>query len=302
MSPKISIIVPVYKVEPYIHKCIDSILNQTFKEFELILVDDGSPDNCGNICDEYAKKDNRVRVIHKENGGISSARNIGLDVSNGEYIGFVDSDDYIKLDMYERLYNSCKVNNADISIIGTIEVDENGKKLYEHIPDKLDFIEVLKRAHIWNKLFHRRLFVENNLIFREGKYYEDLELLPKLFIKSKKSCVVNNIGYVYLQRSGSTTREKNEKILDMLWAYKELKSFMIKEDIYKEYEEEFFIGVRNFTTFFLNILRECPTKFIVKNSKYIIDSFKEIDEVKIKDILIFFIKHIKTRILLKYIY
>ena len=141
MSPKISIIVPVYKVEPYIHKCIDSILNQTFKEFELILVDDGSPDNCGNICDEYAKKDNRVRVIHKENGGISSARNIGLDVSNGEYIGFVDSDDYIKLDMYERLYNSCKVNNADISIIGTIEVDENGKKLYEHIPDKLDFID-----------------------------------------------------------------------------------------------------------------------------------------------------------------
>uniref|UniRef100_UPI003079CB33 glycosyltransferase family 2 protein n=1 Tax=Phascolarctobacterium succinatutens TaxID=626940 RepID=UPI003079CB33 len=101
--PRLSVIVPVYKVEKYIHKCVDSILNQTFKDFELILIDDGSPDNCGEICDEYAKKDSRVRVIHKENGGQSSARNRGLDIAKGEIIGFVDSDDDIEVNL--RLLN-----------------------------------------------------------------------------------------------------------------------------------------------------------------------------------------------------
>lgn len=98
--PTLSIIVPVYKVEPYLHRCVDSILAQTFTDFELILVDDGSPDNCGAICDEYAAKDSRILVIHKENGGLSDARNAGLDIAKGEYIGFVDSDDYISPQMY----------------------------------------------------------------------------------------------------------------------------------------------------------------------------------------------------------
>ena len=103
MNPKISIIVPVYNVEKYIHKCINSILDQSLTEFELILVDDGSPDRSGEICDEYSKKDNRIKVIHKSNGGVSSARNIGIDKACGEYIGFVDPDDYIDVNMYERL-------------------------------------------------------------------------------------------------------------------------------------------------------------------------------------------------------
>jgi len=114
MNPKISIIVPVYKVEQYIHKCIDSILNQTLNDFELILVNDGSPDQCGQICDEYAKCDSRIKVIHKENGGQASARNMGLDIATGEYIGFVDSDDWIEPDMYEILYNECIINECEI--------------------------------------------------------------------------------------------------------------------------------------------------------------------------------------------
>lgn len=113
-KPKISIIVPVYKAEPYLRKCIDSILNQTFKDFELILVDDGSPDRCGEICDEYALKDSRIKIIHKENSGRSSARNVGLDIAQGEYIGFVDSDDWIEPDMYEVLYSKAKIESADI--------------------------------------------------------------------------------------------------------------------------------------------------------------------------------------------
>ena len=116
--PKISVIVPVYNVEKYLRKCIESILNQTFREFELILVDDGSTDSSGKICDEYALKDSRIKVIHKENGGASSARNAGLDVAKGEYIGFVDSDDWIEMDMYGELYRLIKENNTDISVCG----------------------------------------------------------------------------------------------------------------------------------------------------------------------------------------
>lgn len=108
MKPEISIIVPIYNVEKYLPKCIESILSQTFTNFELILVNDGSKDRSGIICDEYASKDNRIKVIHKENGGVSSARNSGVDLASGKYIGFVDPDDYIKKDMYERLHYLCK--------------------------------------------------------------------------------------------------------------------------------------------------------------------------------------------------
>lgn len=121
---EISIIVPVYKVEPYLRKCVDSILAQTFTDFEVILVDDGSPDNSGKICDEYASKDSRVRVIHKKNGGLSSARNAGIDVARGKYLGFVDSDDYIEKDMYELLYDNIVKEQADLSICGIYDVYE----------------------------------------------------------------------------------------------------------------------------------------------------------------------------------
>jgi glycosyltransferase involved in cell wall biosynthesis len=121
---EISIIVPVYDVEKYLKKCVDSILNQTFKDFELILVDDGSPDNSGAICDQYAEKDSRVRVIHKENGGLSDARNAGIEVARGKYLGFVDSDDFVNEDMYKQLYTSIIENNADLSICGIFDLYE----------------------------------------------------------------------------------------------------------------------------------------------------------------------------------
>ena len=112
--PTISVIVPVYKAEAYLHRCVESIRNQTFYDLEIILVDDGSPDNCGAICDEYAKIDSRIKVIHKENGGASTARNWGLEIATGEYIGFVDSDDYIHPQMYQLLYYYMKKDGSDI--------------------------------------------------------------------------------------------------------------------------------------------------------------------------------------------
>ena len=118
----ISVIVPVYKVEEYIYRCVDSILAQSFKDFELILVDDGSPDNCGKICDEYAQKDKRITVIHKENGGLSDARNTGIDwaLKNSNWITFIDSDDWVHTDYLKNLYNAVKENNVDISVCGYV--------------------------------------------------------------------------------------------------------------------------------------------------------------------------------------
>ena len=119
--PKISIIVPIYNVEKYLDKCVSSILNQTFTDFELLLVDDGSPDRCGEMCDEYAKKDSRVKVIHRKNGGLSAARNSGIDAACGKYIGFIDSDDYIEENMYEHLYDVITKYDADIACGGIFD-------------------------------------------------------------------------------------------------------------------------------------------------------------------------------------
>jgi glycosyltransferase involved in cell wall biosynthesis len=121
-QPEISIIVPVYNVEKYLEKCLKSILHQIFSDFELILIDDGSTDSSGRICDEYLKRDSRIKVFHKENGGLSSARNYGIEKSTGKYIGFVDSDDYIAKDMYEVLYNNLQRENADVSMCGNYDV------------------------------------------------------------------------------------------------------------------------------------------------------------------------------------
>ena len=128
---KISVIVPVYKVEPYIRKCVDSILGQTFSDIQVILVDDGSPDQCGKICDEYAKQDKRVEVIHKENGGLSDARNAGVPYAKGEYIIFLDSDDYIEKDMLEYMYTRIQDSGADMATCGLYAVSYTHLDVYK---------------------------------------------------------------------------------------------------------------------------------------------------------------------------
>ena len=159
-----SVIVPIYKIpDEYLKKCIDSILNQSFKDYEIILVDDESPDNCGEICDEYSKKDSRVKVIHKKNEGVSSARNYGIDIAKGEYIGFVDSDDYIEPKMYEILLDKLTRTNSDVSICGYNIVERDNIlpiTWIDNILNKEDAIEILLvektyEGYMWNKLFKR---------------------------------------------------------------------------------------------------------------------------------------------------
>lgn len=185
MLPEISIIVPVYKVEKYLRRCIDSILAQTFKNFELILIDDGSPDNCGKICDEYAEKDKRIVVIHKKNEGCSAARNDGLKISKGKYIGFVDSDDTIESTMYEEMYNLIEKENFDVvhCDIFTINLLENTKYIFK-------FKKPNYSPTVWSKLFKKELIQKYKIEFPLNAHMgEDLSFTEKYML------IGNNIGY-----------------------------------------------------------------------------------------------------------
>lgn len=219
---KVSIIVPVYKTEKYLRQCIDSILAQTYTNLEVILVDDGSPDNCGTICDEYAVKDRRIRVIHKENGGLSDARNAGIDGATGEYLMFVDSDDYIAPEMIEVLFTALKENDADMSLCSFACVDENGIEISESItqsPIKREVVnghELLKRMvepFGWYyvlaviKLYKKDLF--RNIRFPRGKIHEDEFIAHHVIGLCKKIACVSEKYYKYVQNGVSITHNRN---------------------------------------------------------------------------------------------
>ena len=210
-APTISIIVPVYKVENYLPACIDSILAQTFRDFELILVDDGSPDNCPAMCDEAAKKDARIRVIHQKNGGLSAARNAGLDVARGEWIGFVDSDDTVAPEMYETLYTLAQENNANLAICGFLTVDERNELLMRRNPTPQMFVLTREQTiariaaapfHVaWNKLYHRDIFAQ--LRYPVGRLNEDSFVAPAVLEQVTTAVYTQQQFYYYRQRADS---------------------------------------------------------------------------------------------------
>ncbi len=213
----ISVIVPVYNVEKYLRKCIDSILSQTYTNLEIILVDDGSVDNSGRICDEYKEKDSRIVVIHKENGGLSSARNAGLDMAHGEYIGFIDSDDYIGSDMYEELYKNMQDNNADLSICGILDLYQ-GIESKRNTPDTKVMLtaEAIKlmlltrlTVSFCNKLFKRELFKDTR--FPTGKIVEDAFLITEILLKCDIVAFSSEEKYYYVHRENSITTRKYHK-------------------------------------------------------------------------------------------
>lgn len=218
--PKLSIIVPVYKVEAFLDKCVESILAQTYKDYELILVDDGSPDRCGDMCEAWAKKDDRILVIHKDNGGLSDARNAGINVARGDYIGFVDSDDYIKPDMFEVLVNNLEENGADISMCGYADVyvdgirkESNDRKVYiwnqkEAIHQIL--LGKLLSVHAWVKLYKRFLF--SSIRYPKGKISEDAYIIMDLMSLAKKSVFTPYSAYYYVHRGESINTSKYTKI------------------------------------------------------------------------------------------
>lgn len=238
--PRLSVIVPVYKVEKYIHKCVDSILNQTFKDFELILVDDGSPDKCGEICDEYAKKDSRVRVIHKENGGLSDARNFGIDVAKGEMVGFVDSDDEIDTQMYQKMLAYMDAHNLDVVCADTYVVRNDKKKFKPRynsnkIFEGHDAVREILNGNLdnaaWNKIYRRSVI--GNVRYPKGRIYEDVATTYKFIFVAKRTGYLCEPFYYYFKRKGSIVASSfnSKSRYDCFKGYKERLEFAMKEKL-----------------------------------------------------------------------
>lgn len=241
MSPEISIIVPVYRVEHSLRRCTDSILNQTFTDFELILVDDGSPDACPALCDAIAGEDRRVRVLHQKNRGLSAARNAGISAARGAYIGFVDSDDYVDKRMYELLLTAVRREEASVSLCSYLAVDEDGRELEEksgpvddgvmsgtEVIRKIGDMDVTPYLVSWNKLYSRSIF--ETLRFEEGKLHEDTRIFNHVFYGVKRVACVKEPLYFYVSSRNSIMRKKMS-----LEALERAEAF---DDCFRFYEEQ----------------------------------------------------------------
>ena len=228
-NPKVSIIVPIYNVEKYLERCMQSLLNQTLKDIEVIMVDDGSPDNCPRMCDEYAKIDSRIKVVHKENAGLGYARNSGLDVATGEYVAFVDSDDYVSVDMYKTLYEYASDKNIDVIYCGfRKEFSVNrylniaecqtyeeyvGETIKNIIPDFVaspphEKKEYVHDMSVWHSIYKREIIVSNRIRFISERDYasEDIPFQIDFLTCCKKVAFIPNIFYYYCYNQGSLTK------------------------------------------------------------------------------------------------
>ncbi len=264
----ISVIVPIYNVEKYLTECIESIINQTYKNIEILLINDGSTDNSGRICDEYSKKDERIKVIYKENGGLSEARNYGIDIANGEYIAFVDSDDYISDMFIENLYKAIIENNTEVSQCNFTKVTDTNEEIEKRgyndkikIKSGYEMIKDLYTNHwenivAWNKLYSKKLF--ENLRYPVGKIHEDEFTIYKILYVTKSVAIVEENLYKYRQNVNSImgTQFKLQR-LDILKAFEERIKFFEQKDENELYEMSLVA--------YLGKLREC----YVKTRKYI---------------------------------
>lgn len=297
MEELISIIIPVYNVEKYLEKCVDSIINQTYKNIEIILVDDGSKDNSGKLCDSIKEKDDRIKVIHKQNGGLSDARNAGLKIAKGKYIGFVDSDDYVAEDMYQTLYSLSRENNADISIVSYYEIyggkvisarDSKNLEVYDKIDAMKEvLIDRSIQSYAWNKLFKRELF--EDIEFPTNKNFEDIATTLLLFEKANTVVLLEDPKYYYVRRDDSIVGVKNYKtykdyldviydkylyldgkyeeldlynaynyIINMIWVYTIIVTFDLN-DVYEEFNKQYDLFIKLVTKYDNEIIEKLDT-------------------------------------------
>jgi len=257
-SPVISVIVPVYKAENYLHRCVDSILAQTFTDFEVLLVDDGSPDRSGEICDEYAQKDDRVRVFHKENGGVSSARNVGIDNAHGEYTIHADPDDWVEPNMLEELYKKAQEEDADM-VICDFYMNKQSKQIYKsQCPTSLNDIQLIRKDFInklhgstWNKLVRASCYKENNIRFNESiSFCEDKLFILGILKHTNRILYLNQAFYHYDQLSNTNSLVKkiftNEDYQNRFLICQMLKNTMTNIEYVEDFKQmETFLMIRD---------------------------------------------------------
>ena len=254
---KVSVIVPIYNNEKYLKECLDSICNQTLDDIEIICVNDGSEDNSLKILEEYKQKDNRIILLNQDNLGVSAARNNGIKIATGEYIGFVDSDDYIDNDFYEKLYNSAIQNNSDMAVAGILRFNGMRRKymltfndeiLESNLNKKMELCKIPCQSYTVNKIYKRNLLLEHNLFFKEGVYYEDVRFIMRVIYFLKNIVTVPDTYYNYRKNYNSTVKTiSDKKNQDMLDAKKDILVFA------KEHNIEF---------------KHSPRSYITKMTKY----------------------------------
>lgn len=323
--PKISVIVPVYKVEKYLKRCVDSILNQTYTDFELVLVDDGSPDNSGKLCDEYAQKDGRIQVIHKENGGISSARNAGIDWvfahSNSDFFTFIDSDDAIKSNYLYTLSNYAQKNNADVVACKAIRVyndDElktamntftNPTQPYRIYNGKEACINLYKTTSEISispctKLYKRDLF--QNIRFPVGKIHEDQAVVPLLIYSTKKVVAADDVIYCYCCNSESIMGKPfYPKRFDDIDALQSCEEFFMKkkeDEIVKliARKKQSILAIYNLKARKYNVYKMIPDKYKIS----IFSAWKQMDKLTRNAWIleqVDYYKHAPNRFLMKFL-
>lgn len=237
-QPLISVIVPVYNVEKYLKKCVDSITSQTYKNLEILLVDDGSTDSSGQICNEFEKNDARIKVIHKKNGGLSDARNAGLDRAKGQYYAFIDSDDYIQDNTIEIMLNAIKKNKSEIAVCNMIRFLEEGETLQFYCPTDHEVLyqgkqryKTLNQPSVCNKLFEAKLF--EGIRFPKGKYYEDTFVYHEVLYRANNIVLTGTDSYWYLSREDSIVGQPQytERYFDFIEAVYKRADFLLKHDV-----------------------------------------------------------------------
>ena len=239
---KVSVIVPVYNTEKYLEKCLDSLVNQTLKDIEIIVINDGSPDNSQKIIDKYKKEYKNIKAYKKENGGISDTRNYGIEKATGDYIAFIDSDDYVSLDMYEKMYNKAVSGNFDIVVCDLNYVYENSDEIkrvsskIEHDTTDIKKVMINNYPAVWNKIFKRKLI--KDIKFKKGVWFEDVEFLYKVYPYTKSIGVVKEAYNQYLQRKGSITKSVDPRIYNYIDNWNGLIDYYKDNDLYDKYKLE----------------------------------------------------------------
>ena len=276
--PKVSVIVPIYNVEKYLEKCINSLLSQTLEDIQIILVNDGSKDNSGNIAKEYEKNNkNRIIYVEKENGGLSDARNYGLKYATSDFIAFLDSDDYIEKNAYEEMYNKAIEENADYvecdfiwEFPNKIRVDKQYP--YKNKKEMLSFVRVVA----WNKLIKRQLITDNNLEFPKGLRYEDIEFTYKIIPFVNKFAYVDKPFIHYVQREGSIANVQNERTAELFTVLDNVIEFYKENNIYDEYRDEL---EYNYARYLLcsSLKRMCKIKDKIVREKLLTESWERLN-------------------------
>ncbi len=279
--PKVSVIVPVYKVEKFLPRCLDSLINQTLKDIEIICINDGSPDNSLQILEEYAQKDSRIKVINQENSGPSISRNRGIELAQGEYIGFIDSDDWIDLNFYEKLYETAKKYDADIAVGDVKIIRKYGRQSYKYQYKSEELAEETYKKYylcnipnvgdVWNKIYRTSGIRKLNLTFEPGVYYEDICFMVEALYYLKKMVTVPNVKYYYQRdNAGSILRMKSQKLKnDYVHVRERMLEFFKSKNLalpnyYRPVKKYKFLGLTLVKIRYHSTKRECSLLNIIK--------------------------------------